>query len=143
MAVVPGIWMVCYVHDNEFSGVDAGSISKEEVCQGGGAAVADTAAGGICSGCATRCEFGVPGEHHRAGGMDAADVSELFLPDHVSGASVPGAAADFAVCYLWHHPYQEHVDAEKSAGGADWICAIHCLAARAGHGRGADAGGGI
>src|SRR5258706_13581212 len=134
--------MVCHVHDNEFGGVDAGSISKEEVCQGGGAAPADTAAGCLCSGCAARCEFGVPGEHHRAGSLDAADLSELFLPDHVPGSSVPGAVADSAVRDLWHYPHQEHLDAEKSAGATDWLCAVHCLAARAGHGRGADAGGG-
>src|SRR5258706_6530119 len=141
MAVVRGIWMVCHVHDNEFGGVDAGSIPKEEVCQGGGAAAADTVAGGVCPGCAARCEFGVSGEHHRAGSLDAADVSELFLPDHVPRSSVPGAAADSAVCDVWHHPHQEHLDAEESAGGTNWLCAVYCFTARAGHGCGADAGG--
>src|SRR5438128_4287003 len=99
--------MVWYVHDKEFGGVDAGSISKEEVREGGGAAAADPIAGRICIGCADRSEFGISGEHHRAGGVDTADLSELFLPAHVPGTSGPGAAFGFAVCYVWHHPYQE------------------------------------
>src|SRR5258706_453303 len=135
-------WMVGYVHDNEFGGVDAGSISQEEIREGGGAAAADIAAGRVRAGCAAGREFRVPGEHHRAGGMDAAHLSELFLPDHVPGASGPGAAADIALRDVWHHPYQEHVDAEESAGGADWVCAVYCFIDRAGDGRSADAGGG-
>ena len=46
--------MVCHVQDNEFGGVDAGSISKEEVREGSGAAAADPIAGGLCAGCADR-----------------------------------------------------------------------------------------